>query len=48
VQDAGGLFKALNPPFRMSASETTVGLRAPALGEHTHEVLSASELGAAD
>ena len=48
VQDAGGLFKALNPPFRMSASETTVGLRAPALGEHTYEVLSASEFGAAD
>jgi crotonobetainyl-CoA:carnitine CoA-transferase CaiB-like acyl-CoA transferase len=48
VQDAGGFFKALNPPFRMSASETTVGLRAPALGENTHEVLSALESNADD
>jgi CoA:oxalate CoA-transferase len=44
VCDAGGAFKALNPPFRMSKSETTVGLRVPALGEHTSEVLSSSDL----
>jgi CoA:oxalate CoA-transferase len=43
VADAAGSFKALNPPFRMSASATSVGGRAPALGEHTREVLSASE-----
>jgi len=43
VADAAGSFKALNPPFRMSASATSVGGRAPALGEHTREVLGASE-----
>jgi crotonobetainyl-CoA:carnitine CoA-transferase CaiB-like acyl-CoA transferase len=42
VRDAGGSFKALNPPFRMSGSATTVGTHAPALGEHTREVLAAS------
>ncbi len=42
VSDAGGAFKALNPPFRMSASATTAGPRAPALGEHTREVLDAA------
>jgi crotonobetainyl-CoA:carnitine CoA-transferase CaiB-like acyl-CoA transferase len=42
VADAEGMFKALNPPFRMSASATSVGKRAPALGEHTGEVLGAS------
>jgi CoA:oxalate CoA-transferase len=41
VSDAGGPFKALNPPFRMSASATVAGPRAPALGEHTREVLAA-------
>ena len=41
VRDAGGSFKALNPPFRMSASATAAGPRAPALGEHTREVLGA-------
>ena len=46
VADAAGSFKALNPPFRMSASATSVGGRAPALGEHTREVLSASERAA--
>jgi len=44
VEDAGGTFKALNPPFRMSASATTVGRRAPGLGEHTHEVVASSVL----
>ena len=48
VRDAGGSFKALNPPFRMSRSATAVGSRAPALGEHTREVLSASGFAAAD
>ena len=41
VRDAGGSFKALSPPFRMSASATTVGQHAPALGEHTRDVLGA-------
>ena len=42
VHDAGGPFKVLNPAFRMSASETRAGPRAPALGEHTREVLAAA------
>ena len=42
VHDAGGAFKVLNPAFRMSASETKAGPRAPALGEHTREVLAAA------
>jgi CoA:oxalate CoA-transferase len=48
VEDAGGTFKALNPPFRMSASATTVRRRAPGLGEHTREVIAASALANAD
>jgi crotonobetainyl-CoA:carnitine CoA-transferase CaiB-like acyl-CoA transferase len=39
VRDAGGAFQALNPPFRMSGSVTRAGPNAPALGEHTREVL---------
>lgn len=39
VVDAGGTFKALNPPFRMSDAETRVGKHAPALGENTRAVL---------
>ena len=45
VHDASGSFKVLNPPFRMSASETVAGPRAPALGEHTREVLAAAGYG---
>jgi len=39
VTDAGGPFKALNPPFRMSESVTRVGKHSAALGEHTRAVL---------
>lgn len=39
VTDAGGSFKALNPPFRMSDAQTRVGRHAAALGEHTRAVL---------
>jgi CoA:oxalate CoA-transferase len=46
VADAGGTFKVLNPPFRMSASAVAAGPRAPALGEHTREVLAAAHVGA--
>jgi crotonobetainyl-CoA:carnitine CoA-transferase CaiB-like acyl-CoA transferase len=48
VEDAGGTFKALNPPFRMSASATEAGAHAPALGEHTRAVLEAAGLSAAE
>jgi len=44
VSDAGGEFRALNPPFRMTATITVAGARAPALGEHTREVLRAAGL----
>jgi CoA:oxalate CoA-transferase len=40
VNDAGGMFKVVNAPFRMSRSETMAGPRAAALGEHTREVLA--------
>ena len=48
VQDAGGRFQALNPPFRMSASRAHVGEHAPALGEHTREILSEAGLSPAE
>ena len=47
VSDAGGSFKALNPPFRMSDADTSVAGHAPALGEHTVEVLRAAGLSVA-
>jgi crotonobetainyl-CoA:carnitine CoA-transferase CaiB-like acyl-CoA transferase len=40
VHDAGGMFKVVNAPFRMSKSVTMSGPRAAALGEHTREVLA--------
>jgi CoA:oxalate CoA-transferase len=45
VHDAGGSFRALNPPFRMSQSQTRVGATAAALGEHTREVLREARYG---
>ena len=46
VNDAGGSFKALNPPFRLSAADTRTGTHSPALGEHTATVLHAAGLSA--
>ena len=43
VTDAAGTFKALAPPFRMSASRTRAGTRAAALGEHTASILHADD-----
>src|ERR1700741_1431321 len=40
VQDAGGSFMALNPPFRMSAAKTAARPFVAALGEHTAELLA--------
>lgn len=37
VEDGGGTFLALNPPFQMSAADVTVNRRVAALGEHTQE-----------
>jgi CoA:oxalate CoA-transferase len=42
VSDGGGSFRALNPPFRMSASAACAGAHAPALGEHTRPALRAA------
>lgn len=41
VRDEGGSFRALNPPFRMSDADVTVGAHAPSLGEDTRTVLRA-------
>ena len=48
VRDAGGTFRVMNPPFRMSASGTDAGAFASRLGEHTREVLRAAGCGDAD
>jgi crotonobetainyl-CoA:carnitine CoA-transferase CaiB-like acyl-CoA transferase len=40
VEDAGGGFKAVNPPFRMSATRTRVGDHVAALGQDTRAVLA--------
>jgi crotonobetainyl-CoA:carnitine CoA-transferase CaiB-like acyl-CoA transferase len=45
VADAGGTFKVLNLPFRMSEAKVGAGLRAAALGEHTDAVLAEVGLG---
>jgi crotonobetainyl-CoA:carnitine CoA-transferase CaiB-like acyl-CoA transferase len=46
AQDAAGSFKALNPPFHMSAERRRVTNAVASLGEHTGEVLK--ELGYSD
>ena len=48
VADAGGTFKALNPPFRMSGSKTKAGATASRLGEHTESVLASAGFSAAE
>jgi formyl-CoA transferase len=40
VNDAGGSFKVLNAPFRLSDSTVQVGGYASQLGEHTSGVLA--------
>src|SRR4051812_40130824 len=44
VTDGGGTFKVLNPPFRMSAADVTVGARVASLGEDTIAVLGETGL----
>ena len=39
VNDKGGTFKVLNPPFRLSAAPVRVAGFAASLGEHTREIL---------
>ena len=40
ITDAGGTFRALNPPFRLSAARAAAQPFVAALGEHTEEVLA--------
>ena len=40
IQDAGGTFQALNPPFRLSAATAAAVPYVAALGEHTKELLA--------
>jgi crotonobetainyl-CoA:carnitine CoA-transferase CaiB-like acyl-CoA transferase len=44
VEDAGGTFKVLNLPFRMSGAKVAAGRRMATLGEHTRELLKESGL----
>ena len=46
VDDAGGTFKALRPPFRMSSSPMPARTFSSALGQHNAEVLEGKELQA--
>ncbi len=48
VCDAAGGFKAVNPPFRMSANPAKAGGWAAAMGEHTRAVLSRAGYDEAD
>jgi crotonobetainyl-CoA:carnitine CoA-transferase CaiB-like acyl-CoA transferase len=46
VHDAGGVFKVVNPPYKMSEANTTVAPYVSALGEHTREILAEAGLSA--
>ena len=46
VRDAGGIFKALNPPFRFSAAQATVQPFVAALGEHSEGLLAEASYSA--
>ncbi len=48
IQDVGGSFQALNPPFRMSGTASNTGPEVASLGQHTHEVLSDIGLSTAE
>jgi crotonobetainyl-CoA:carnitine CoA-transferase CaiB-like acyl-CoA transferase len=40
IHDAGGTFRALNPPFRMSDTPAAASPHVASLGEHTAELLA--------
>ena len=42
VQDKGGSFKVVNPPFRFSSAPVQVADSVPSLGQHTREVLESA------
>ena len=43
VEDRGGSFQVINPPFRFSEATVAVGGHAASLGEHTRSVLDAAD-----
>jgi crotonobetainyl-CoA:carnitine CoA-transferase CaiB-like acyl-CoA transferase len=40
IRDAGGTFRALNPPFRMSATRAAAHPQVASVGQHTEELLA--------
>jgi crotonobetainyl-CoA:carnitine CoA-transferase CaiB-like acyl-CoA transferase len=44
VEDGGGTFKVLNPPFRMSGAKVSAAPRMSTLGEHTLRLLQETGL----
>jgi len=44
VEDAGGTFKVMNLPFRMSGAHVSAGKRIATLGEHTVALLKEAGL----
>src|SRR6266700_2210234 len=44
VEDAGGTFKVLNQPFRMSGAKVSAGPKMSTLGEHTRALLKEAGL----
>jgi crotonobetainyl-CoA:carnitine CoA-transferase CaiB-like acyl-CoA transferase len=48
VHDAGGTFRVMNAPFRLSGGSTQVRGFAAGLGEHTREVLAEAGFSAAE
>jgi crotonobetainyl-CoA:carnitine CoA-transferase CaiB-like acyl-CoA transferase len=48
VHDAGGSFKVMNAPFRLSGGPTTVRDFAASLGQHTQQVLAEAGYSAAE
>jgi crotonobetainyl-CoA:carnitine CoA-transferase CaiB-like acyl-CoA transferase len=48
VRDAGGSFKVMNPPYRLSEADTSVRDFASGLGEHSREVLAEAGYSAAE
>ena len=48
VEDAGGSFKVMNPPFRFTVTRASVGARGASLGEDTRAVLREAGYGEAE
>jgi crotonobetainyl-CoA:carnitine CoA-transferase CaiB-like acyl-CoA transferase len=48
VEDGGGTFKVVNPPFRMSSAKVAAATRVSTLGEHTRAYLKEAGLSDAE